>query len=82
MGTNSLKINICNSIEEAPNYNKDGKGFKAASLVKAIIVRNGTKDENDTVDLQFKDESGQKYICMTTGKILKMLTDLVNPDQE
>lgn len=36
----------------------------------------------DTVDLQFEDEDGTKYVAMTTGALLKTVTDLVNANAE
>ena len=72
----TLDIQICNSVEEAPNYNTDGQGFKGAKLIKAIVVRDGTEGGHDTVDLQFETEDGQKFIAMTTGRLLKTVTNI------
>ena len=74
---NIIEIQICDSPNDAPNYNTDGKGFKGAKLIKAIVVRKGTKGGHDTIDLQFEDENGQKYIALTTAAILKTLIDVV-----
>ena len=79
MPTNNIAIQICNTIEEAPNYNtgaNGGEGFKGAQIVKAIIVRKGMVSGNDTVDLQFEDLEGNKYSCMITARLLKSVTDL------
>lgn len=78
MNTNSITISICNHINDAPNYNTDGRGVKGAEIVEAVIVRNGTVEGNDTVDLVFKDQDGNKYVALVTGRILKTVTDLVN----
>lgn len=77
MNPNTLEIIICDNPKEAPNYNEDGKGFKPVNLLKAIIVRNGTAGGNSTVDLQFENEKGERFITMLTGALLKQVTDLL-----
>lgn len=77
MGTNNITIQICNSIEEAPNYN-NLPGWHAAEVTKAIIVRNGTVNGNDTIDLQFKDLEGKNYSCMITAALFKQIAALAN----
>ncbi len=72
----NLSIKICDSIEDAPNYNTNGEGFKKAILTKAVIVRRGTQEGHDTIDLQFVDDAGNKYVAMITGRLLKTATDL------
>jgi len=62
--------------EDAPNYNTIG-GFKGARLTDAVIVENGTKGGNATVDLIFQDESGQKYVVMVMGSMIRTMSDLV-----
>jgi len=78
MGTNDIAIKICNSIEEAPDYKTNGQGYKPATIKGAIIVRNGTEGGNDTVDLQFVDEDGNKYIAMVTAEILNSVVVCTN----
>lgn len=71
MGTNHIAIRIFNDPSEAPNYNTNGEGFKAATLDAALIVKNGTEKGNATVDLQFTTADGQKHIAMITAELLK-----------
>lgn len=71
MGTNHIAIKVVASPDEAPNYNTDGQGIKAASLDTAIIVKNGTEGGNATIDLQFTDDKGQRYVAMITANLLK-----------
>lgn len=73
-----LSIKIANSIEDAPNYRRDNAEVKPAALIEAVIVRNGTQQGNDTVDLLLELEDGTKVVTMVTGRILKSVTDLVN----
>ena len=75
---NIIEIQICDSPNDAPNYNTDGKGFKGAKLIKAIVVRKGTQGGHDTIDLQFEDENGQKYIALTTAVLLKSITNVTD----
>ncbi len=79
MGTNVFDIQICDNADEAPDYRngtRGGAGFKEASFNKAIIVRKGTARGNDTVDLHFTDEHGNKHVAMITAALLKTVTDL------
>jgi len=71
-----LKIKICNSPEEAPNY-REQKGFTSVKWEEAIIVRNGTEEGRTTVDLILKDEKGNKYIAMITGRIVQQVAGLI-----
>lgn len=72
-----LSIEIKDSPEVAPNYGKEG-GWKGAVLKKAIIVKNGTISGAATIDLQFEDEHGNKYVAMVTAALLKGVTDTAN----
>lgn len=73
---NALTIQICASYKEAPNYKENGEGFKHVTLKKGIVVRDGMENGNDSIDLQFVDEEGNKFVAMTTAKLLKSLTDV------
>ena len=72
-----VTIKICDTVEDAPNYNTNGEGFEKATFVQAIVVRNGTEEGQDTVDLQFIDENGHKFIAMTTANIIKTLAGVI-----
>ena len=81
MGTNVLDLQICDHADEAPDYRngtRGGEGFRESSLIKAVIVRKGTRGGNDTVDLQFVDDNGQKHVAMITAALLKTVTDVCN----
>lgn len=80
MNTNTLPIKLVNSPEEAPQYRTDPQytEFNPASLLEAVVVRKGTVEGGDTVDLQFTDSAGNKFVAMTTGNIIKSLASLVN----
>ena len=72
MGTNALSLEVCASPECAPDYKQQG-GWKAATLKKAVVVRNGTLAGNATIDLQFTDDQGNRYVAMITAALLRQL---------
>lgn len=74
-----LKVEIVNSVKEAPNYKKLG-GWKDATVEKVIIVRNGTKDGRSTVDVQLEDADGNKFIAMMTGRLFYIVADLIGDE--
>lgn len=65
----SLKIEICETPSDAPDYNLDKK-FKTARLEKVIVVKNGTVEGNATLDLQFIDDEGNHFVAMTTARLI------------
>lgn len=69
-----LAMEIKDRIEDAPNYKQEG-GWNGATLRKAIIVRDGTEEGNDTIDLQFVDDKGNRYVAMITARLLRGVTD-------
>lgn len=77
MGINDLPIEIFDSIEEAPNYVEIGD-WGEAKIIKAVVVRNGTKSGKDTVDFQFTTADGKKHIAMITGSLIKLLSQTIN----
>lgn len=72
---NALEIKLCNSVEEAPIYQKED--FTALVLKQAVVVKNGTVEGNPTVDLVLTDADGKSYIAMVTGRILKTLSSVI-----
>ncbi|MFM6929947.1 MAG: hypothetical protein ACKOX6_15865 [Bdellovibrio sp.] len=76
MNPNALAIEVCKSVEEAPDYRALG-GYDAADLSRVVIVKNGTQNGNPTVDLVFTDKNGNKYVAMITGKLFKAAAQLV-----
>lgn len=82
LGTNSLVIEIANSIAEAPNYNENEKDRKPANFKKAVIVRNGTNGGNDTIDLQFEDLEGNKFVAMLTATLYNQVAMLAKGEGE
>lgn len=80
LAPNYLKILLADSPEEAPNYEQPE--YKAANLMTAHVVGNGTVQGNPTVDLIFEDEHGQKYMTMITGGLIQSLAGAVTGMKE
>lgn len=70
-----LSIQICKDPSEAPVYSKEQ--FKSVELTNAVVVKNGTQEGNPTVDLVFEDNEGNKFVALTTGRILKSLSQCI-----
>ena len=73
-----LSIVICqdagDAIAQGYNYSKAPAGeYKPIEISKAVVVRKGTESDKPTVDLILVDESGQKYVVMLTGALIKSI---------
>lgn len=75
--TNSLKIEIVESPDLAPNYNRDEVGVRAATIDKCIIVGKGTVEGRPTVDFQIVAKDGSKFVAMLTGSLVKQLANAI-----
>ncbi|MGD2065606.1 MAG: hypothetical protein PVI43_00365 [Candidatus Bathyarchaeota archaeon] len=76
MSTNAVNIKIFDSPEEAPNYN-ELESWNAAEITEFGIVGKGTAEGNPTVDIQFKDKDGNRYVAMVTGGLIEMLAGAI-----
>lgn len=77
---NHLNITICEDAADAI-----AKGFnwaapqpgeqpvKPIEVQKVVVVRNGTQAGNPTVDFVLQDETGQRFVFMVTGALLKAI---------
>lgn len=74
---NVLTIEICDSPDKAPHYNRDHVDIRAADLTKAVIVRNGMQSGKATVDFQFRSNDGAEFVAMLTGQLVKQLAAAV-----
>lgn len=72
-----LVIEIVDSPDEAPNYNRDHVDVRAATITKALIVRTGTKSGKSTVDFQIEALDGSKFVAMLTGALVVQLAQAV-----
>ncbi len=71
MEQDGVNIKFFDSPSDAPNYNLPE--YRNLLFDSAVIVSNGTVDGNPTVDLVFKDESGQKHVALIKGSFLEAI---------
>lgn len=72
----NLTITMFDRPEEAPKYTTED-GWKAVTIDKAVIVGRGMESGKPTVDFQFTDEDGNKYIGMLIGDLVKGVASAV-----
>lgn len=74
---NHLSVVVCQDADDAIaqgyDYASKGAEFKPIEITKAVVVRNGTQAGKPTVDLVLVDETGQKYVVMLTGALVKSI---------
>lgn len=72
-----LEIELCSDAHDAIARGYDWKAVQPAvkpiEVKKVVVVRNGTTAGNATVDFLLEDESGQRFVFMVTGNLLKMI---------
>lgn len=76
MGTNHIEIELHDDATTAPNYKNLEEVFRRADIDKAVIIKSGTVCGNSTVDIQFSDELGNKFVGMITARLLKAIVDM------
>ena len=73
---NSLSIEVHEdagaAIAAGRDYGKD-KNIRPIRVESVVIVRKGTAEGNPTVDFVMVDETGQKFVFMVTGRLLKSI---------
>jgi len=77
---NHLEIHVCadgvDAIAKGFNYNAtqpNGRPVKPIEVKKVVVVRDGTEGGNPTVDFVLEDETGQQFVFMVTGRLLKSI---------
>lgn len=74
---NDLSIVICadaaDAIAKGYSWPTAVPPVKPIRVQKVIVVRNGTVEGNPTVDFLLEDETGQRFVFLVTGKLLKMI---------
>lgn len=75
--TTNLSVTLCedgkDACEKGFDWTKAEPQVKPIELKQAVVVRKGTESGNATVDFLLEDESGQQYVFMVTGNILKSI---------
>lgn len=73
---NHLDITICTDAADAVakgfNYAAES-GIKPIEVKRVVVVRDGTQAGNSTVDFILEDETGQRFVFLVTGALLKSL---------
>ncbi len=74
-----LDISVCKDAADAiaQGYVYTNGDFMPLDIQKAVVVLNGTEEGNPTVDFVLFDQQGQKYATIITGKLLKLLSDVM-----
>lgn len=74
---NHLSIAICEDAADAIARGFDWKAatpaVKPIEVKQVVVVRNGTVTGNATVDFVLEDETGQRFVFMITGNLLKSI---------
>ena len=71
---NHLDIVVCKDADDAIS-----KGYvyrapiKGAEIEKVVVVQEGTEGGNSTVDLLIRDEEGNQFVIMLTGRLVKSI---------
>ena len=76
----SLSITMCDdaadAIAQGFNWAARAPGMPPVlpiEVKKVIVVRKGTQQGNATVDFLLEDETGQQFVFMITGNLLKTI---------
>lgn len=72
-----LHIAICADADDAIAQGFDWKAAQPAvkpiEVKQVVVVRQGTQAGNATVDFVLEDETGQRFVLMVTGRLLKSI---------
>lgn len=69
----ALKIMICNSPEEAPNYARDSIDIRSASITGVVIILKGMTSGGASVDFQITDADGNEFVAMLSGGLVHQI---------
>ena len=72
-----LQVTICTDAQDAIAQGFDWKSVqpevKPIEVKQVIVVRKGTQAGNATVDFLLEDATGQRFVFMVTGNLLKTI---------
>lgn len=73
----SLRVKVFEDADEAIAGGYDYKAHtppvKPIEVKEVVVVRRGTVGGNASVDFVLEDETGQKFVFMVTGNLLKSI---------
>lgn len=77
--TSNIFANASDAIDAGFFYDdtddpkKQYKDVKPIRIERVVVVREGTQGRKPTLDFILQDETGQRYVFMITGALLKPL---------
>lgn len=74
---NQLAIAMCDdagdAIAKGFDYAKATPPIKPIEVKQVVVVRKGTLEGRPTVDFVLEDETGQRFVFMVTGRLIKSI---------
>lgn len=73
---NSLDVSVVKDAKEATRNGFFYRPpiYKPVQVIKVVVVADGTESHKSTVDFILEDETGQKFVFMLTGKLLRSIS--------
>lgn len=73
--TSHLAVTVCEDASDAMRHGFLYREpvYKAIEVKHVVVVRKGMQSGRATVDFVLQDESGQKYVFLITGALLRSL---------
>ena len=73
-----LDITICKNGDDARSQGFDYAAapageYKPIEVKKVVVVHDGTVGGNPTVDFILEDDTGQKFVFIVTGRLVKSI---------
>ncbi len=65
------------TVETAPNYNNLKMPPSPVRIDNVIVVKKGMKSGGSSIDIQCTDKTGKEYVIITTGAMLKAVSDMI-----
>jgi hypothetical protein len=74
---NHLAVTVCadatDAVAKGFNWVEASPPVKPIEIKQVVVVRNGTEQGHPTVDFVLEDETGQRFVFMVTGRLLKSI---------
>lgn len=72
----SLEVTVCADADDAIAkgfFNYAQRGVRPIAVKKVAVVQKGTVSGGSTVDFVLEDDTGQQFVFMVTGRLLKSI---------
>ena len=71
----TLKVTVCKDASDATRQGFFYRPpiYKPIEVKQVVVVQNGMESGNPSVDFVLEDETGQKYVFMIGGKLLRSI---------